>query len=1077
MQMISNKNVSIFLCFLFLSFAVQSQVMMAPTLPMQDSMEAMQKILTYNIKNKGTPSNFSSLKIPKYNEYLNGYYQKKQPSSICSDTAARFFWQNDSISYGLNHPYKTQNGELVLTGYFQRAFPPYKNGSIVLRTDLNGNVVWGKKFDSSNSVNNHSSDYYRALELNGGDLILVGRTNNRVSGNQDLVITKTNSSGNIIWSKTYKSRLWGTGSGSADYFYVQQIKQDPSSGDVYFTGPFWSDGRALVRLNPNNGIIIWSRAYNSGSSFDNSFGIDIRPQEIRLFGRTINSLQTKSDISIYKISKINGDTINTRFFTTNDTNGSKTNFLSLEPLVVTNDGHYLVAGRPYGSFQYMWNGTTPFFQGSVAEFDSSLNFVKAYCFKNYIESNGYNTRITTFPDKTGVFSMLSYISSYSANVYLSHFADSNIIKQRRRYYSGEGISYEPLAAQLPNGGTMTVKLLGDSAANLNKIEFLKTFPSDTSSACLGYNDNSTFIYSFAYVPPSFNEAGMVKSNVFEESANKTFVSFPIIPQLGPACFQISHCDTIKVLSSVSVICQSQPLNIIVRKNFGCGSRISWQYPNNTVNNIIQQNDSSFLFYFSNTWSGYIYGSIQGCSLLKDSIFISVLQAPISLDLGPDTSICPSNAILLNAHQGYSTYLWQNGSTDSILVVTAPGTYFVKTTDACGGIFRDTVIVSPRTTQPISIGIDRQKCNNDTIQLSIPGNFISYQWLPNYNISSTVAQMVTVNPSVDTTYFARAEKTPGCFSYDTVHITVNHSPIINLGIDTSICFGQTLTLNAGAGFINYLWSNGVITQQLPVNTVGTYHVIATTADNCTSKDSITLKRIFALPLVKINHGNELCLGTSRILDGGSFAGYLWQDNSTLRTFTVSNLGTYYVTITDSNNCKASDTARFTTLLNVPKNFLPRDTSICDYGTINLTPSSIFLNYLWNNGTTNANLAIEKAGIYWLEVKDSKGCMGKDSIQVFPKQCLNGLFVPNAFTPNGNGKNDVLKAMLFGNVKSILFSVYNKYGELLFRTTDVNMGWNGVFKGVPQVQGTYIWTCSYILDGKPMTIEKGTVILIR
>ncbi len=1060
-----------------MSLAAESQVFFRPSQYMLDSTEAMHKLLSFGTQNIKNPYQNTSRNTTTPLTFTNNNFIEKQTSIICFDTAARFFWRNDSIYFGVNHPYITQSGDVLLTGFYQKSLPPYQTGLVVFKTDVNGNLLWGKRYDSINNITNNYSDYYRTIELIGGTLLFAGRTNNRVSGNNDLLITKTDNIGNIIWSKTYKSTLWGQGSGSSDYFYVQQIKQDPSSGDVYFTGPFWSDGRGLVRLNSVNGDIIWSKAYNSGSAFDNSFGLDIRPQEIRLFGRTLNYSQTKADVSIYRISKVNGDTINTRFFTTNDTNGIKTNFLSQEPLQVTNDGHYLLAGRPFGSYQYLWNGTTPLFQGSVAEFDSSLNFVKAYCFQNFIESNGYNTRVTTFPDKTGVFSMFAYISSYTADVYINHFNNNQIIKQRRKHYAGEGISYEPLAAQLPNGGTMTIKLLGDSAANLNKIEFLKTYPSDTSSSCIGYNDNSTSIYSFGYIPLTYNQAGVIKSNIFVESINKTFFSTSVPVQLSPACFQISHCDTLKILTPFAVICQSQALQITTRKNVGCGANIIWQYPNNIVSSVQQQNDSSYSFNFTGSWSGYLYGTIQGCNLIKDSIFITVLQAPAFLNIGPDTSICPANTIILNAHTGYSSYLWQNGSTDSIYTVTAPGIYYVKTTDACGGVFRDTVNVRPRSIETISIGPDRNKCNNDTIHLSMPDNFISYGWLPNYNISSINAQMVTVNPFTNTTYYARAEKSPGCFSFDTVHITVYNSPIINLGKDTSICLGQSLNFDAGTGFTNYLWSNGSLTQQINVNTTGTYYVNATTINNCISKDTIILRQVYALPIVQLNHSTELCIGSSKIFDGGIFASYLWQDNSTHRTFTANNLGIYYVTVTDIHNCKASDTARITSSLPLPTDFLPLDTAICNYSIISLQATSSFANYMWSNGIINAKVVIDKPGLYWLEVKDNKGCIGRDSIKVLLKQCMNGLFVPNAFTPDGNGKNDRLKALLFGNISSVEFNIYNKYGQLLFRTTDINQGWDGIFKGIAQKSGTYVWTCKFAIDSSPIIQQQGTVILIR
>jgi gliding motility-associated-like protein len=1064
-------------CFMLTALTATSQVSTQLKPYAQDSMDAMHRLpsslMLQNQKQgaiRGTGHKASVLPA------ISSGTGVTAATSVCYDTSARFFLSNDSFYCYTNSPYVTQDGNLLHTGGIVR-YGQYASSAAVLKTSFNGNLIWGKRYDSANNIIYNGSSYYRVIELLDGSLLLAGYTNNNVSGNDDLVFTKTDNNGNIIWSKTYKSRLWGTGHGSADYFYVQQMKQDPASGDVYFTGPFWADGKGLVRLNPANGNIVWSRAYNAGSAFDTPFGLDIRPQEIRLFSKALNSPQNRSDLNIYRINKATGDTISTRFYTSNDTTNIKTNFLSSEPLQVTSDGHYVLAGKCFGQYQYLWNGITPLYQAAVAEFDSNFNFIKAYCIKNAIESNSYSTRITSYPDKTGFFTMQRYISSYNSDVYTIHFNDGQIVKQRLRNYPAEGFSYMPLAARLPNGGSITIRLMWDSAVNLGNLEFIKMHPSDTASACIGLNGNYSYIYPFGYMPAPFNEAGYVQSNTLEESVNKTFTATPVTANLTPGCFQVSHCDTLKLLPSASVICVSQTLQITVRKNAGCGSNVTWQYPATVVSAAQQVNDSVFAFTFAGPWAGYMYGSIQGCGPVKDSVFISVLQAPAFLNLGPDTSLCPGNTIVLNAHTGYATYLWQNGSTDSTFTVTTPGMYSVQTTDACGGIFRDTVIVNPRPPVPVYIGPDRTKCNNDTLQLQAPAGFISYQWLPNYNISSTTAQLVTVNPQIDTTYYVKAEKTPGCFGFDTVHIIVYRSPAINLGNDTNICAGQVLTLNAGTGFASYVWSNNAASQQITVNTAGTYSVKATTTQGCTSKDTLTLTAVNALPVITLNKNPELCIGSSRVLDPGAFATYLWQNGSTGRTYTTSNIGRYYVRVTNTNGCSASDTMYINTLLPLPANFLPADTAICNYGTITLQAVLPFAAYLWSTGNSTAVTVIDKPGIYWLEVKDAKDCTGRDTIQVLPKQCLKGLFVPNAFTPDGDGKNDKLKALLFGDTRFFEFSIYNRYGELIFKTTDTNQRWDGTFKGKSQEAGTYVWTCKYILADEPLAQQQGTVLLIR
>lgn len=201
-------------------------------------------------------------------------------TKLCYDTFKRFLLANDSLNYYSNNTLPTSDGNLLLCGQYAKKSFPYANGGFLMKFDYNGNLLWQKLYDSVNHPRNHWLYYYRALELQDKTILLTGETKNLNTGNDDLIITKTDNRGNIIWSKIYNSRLWGFGDGSADYFYVVQMKQDTLTGDVFITGPFWTSGCALVRFNPTTANIVWSKAYQSGGDFNAPFGLDILPNEI-----------------------------------------------------------------------------------------------------------------------------------------------------------------------------------------------------------------------------------------------------------------------------------------------------------------------------------------------------------------------------------------------------------------------------------------------------------------------------------------------------------------------------------------------------------------------------------------------------------------------------------------------------------------------------------------------------------------------------------------------------------------------------------------------------------------------------
>ena len=489
-------------------------------------------------------------------------------------------------------------------------------------------------------------------------------------------------------------------------------------------------------------------------------------------------------------------------------------------------------------------------------------------------------------------------------------------------------------------------------------------------------------------------------------------------------------------------------------------------------------DTTVQVRFNKAWQGMLDAEIQtSCGLLRDSLKITVVPSPGSLNLGEDTAVCPGNSVLLNAKSGYASYRWNNGSTDSVLIVTAPGKYFADVQDACGNLFSDTVNVVAAPPIPFDIGPDRKKCDNDTLHLTAPGGFLNYSWTPAYDINTQTGQRVIVQPAADTIYFVKAEKTPGCFAYDTIRIKVNQSPPISLGADKNFCSGDSAILDAGAGFTQYQWSTGSSAQRIVVGTTGSYSVTAYTAEGCKSNDTLRVNNVWPNPVVSLNDNPDLCAGSTRILQPGSFISYLWQDGSTASTFAVTSRGTYYVTVIDNNQCKGSDTVRIVRYLPPPVNFLPADTSICNYGTMLLKASTNFINYKWSNNSTSPSITITSPGVYWLRVTDASNCTGKDSIVVKSKNCLNGFYIPNAFTPDNNGRNDFFKPFIGGVVKKYQFMIYNRWGQIIFTTNDQHKGWDGKLAGIDQDPNVFVWTCTYQIENQSVKKEKGTVVLMR
>jgi gliding motility-associated-like protein len=544
------------------------------------------------------------------------------------------------------------------------------------------------------------------------------------------------------------------------------------------------------------------------------------------------------------------------------------------------------------------------------------------------------------------------------------------------------------------------------------------------------------------------------------------------------CGNNSACSSLDLQGPTLICDTTNTYSFPVVRNPGCNGIVVWKM-DTLASQVKIISISDTLLKLKVRVSGQFKLSAKvfaNCGWLEDSMTVQATAAVGKLDLGKDTALCPGNTYALHAGTGFSSYLWQDGTTDSVFTATKPGLYYVEVT-SCGNTMKDSVTITAAPPIPFTVGPDRSKCNADTLHLSAPSGFINYTWINNYNISSTTTQSVVVNPLVDTAYYITAEKTPGCFAYDTVRVTVNHSPQIDLGADKSFCSGDSAVFNAGSGFSIYQWNNGGTSPQITVRSAGSYSVTGTTAQGCKSYDTIRILNVYSNPIVLLDHTPSLCIGAIRVLDAGNFSTYLWNNGSSSRTFTINDIGVYAVEVSDKNGCKGSDSTTITTLLPLPNDFLPADTAICSYGSLELKPLRTYSSSLWSNGASAPSITITQPGLYWLQVKDANNCTGKDTILVGPKDCMKGFYIPTAFTPNGDGKNDVFRPMLFGNVKKYQFTIYNRWGQAVFQTSDLSKSWDGTFGGETQDSNVFIWSCTYQFEGEEIKQEKGTVVVIR
>jgi gliding motility-associated-like protein len=306
------------------------------------------------------------------------------------------------------------------------------------------------------------------------------------------------------------------------------------------------------------------------------------------------------------------------------------------------------------------------------------------------------------------------------------------------------------------------------------------------------------------------------------------------------------------------------------------------------------------------------------------------------------------------------------------------------------------------------------------------------------------------------------------------VTVTPSP-------GSICPGDFLQLNAGGSALSYSWNAastlnttlGPVVIATPLVTT-TYLVTGTDVNYCT-KQAPVIVVVNPLPKPDLGPDKSICTGSVSIISPGNFSKYLWQDNSTQSNLTVNNIGTYWVNVENSFGCKGADTVRIISFFTSPENFLPGNTSFCK-GSQQVIVVPGYAQYLWYDGSILPEIAIREFGQYTLTVKDYNGCYGTDSITLSDAKCIR-YAIPNAFTPNQDGKNDVFRPFITQNVTDYKMMIWSRWGQIVFNTNQPQKGWDGLYNGSLQPAGTYIYIIHFTdSDGLPVDL-KGTFNLIR
>ncbi|MBS1646601.1 MAG: PKD domain-containing protein [Bacteroidetes bacterium] len=515
---------------------------------------------------------------------------------------------------------------------------------------------------------------------------------------------------------------------------------------------------------------------------------------------------------------------------------------------------------------------------------------------------------------------------------------------------------------------------------------------------------------------------------------------------------------------------------------------------------------------------------SGCSSTgTTTITVNALPLPVAMSNTP----CLNQPLTFSCTPGgLANYVWTGPNsyaatgatpTQSVSTAGSAGVYTVVVTDnqmpACVNYTTVTVSIYPL---PVITATTTPVCTNQTIQLSASGG-VSYQWSgpgsPAFSSTLQNPQIPNAVVSEDGNYSVLAVDAHGCKSGNVARVLVYPLPIISVNTAT-ICLGQqTATLTAN-GASTYVWSPASgLSSSIGTSVYGdpsvasNYTVTGTDTNGCvsTATTSVFVNQLPIVSMASVTPGCvPLCtsVGVSSTPPANSYSCTFGNGQSisptSLAAASSFSLSTCYnsagsfpirVTVTDINSC-ISSASTIVLAYPIPKAdfvYQPNPVSI-------LNPEVSFLNqsvgqitnYSWSFGDGGSASVLSPAHTYadtgtyqvTLIVVSAQGCTDT-TIRPLVVQNDYALYVPNAFTPNGDGKNDVFAAVGDG-VKTFGLSIYDRWGNLLYYTSSMNVGWNGTMqnKGGDVLQeDVYVWKIDAVDFSNKSRSLSGTVTLIK
>ena len=439
--------------------------------------------------------------------------------------------------------------------------------------------------------------------------------------------------------------------------------------------------------------------------------------------------------------------------------------------------------------------------------------------------------------------------------------------------------------------------------------------------------------------------------------------------------------------------------------------------------------------------------------------------------------------------GY-TYSWTNSATSDTIknIPSALYTVTVRDTQGCTAIAHIN-ITQPSTALSATISHTDITCfglSNGTAHGTASGGTPGYTYL-----WSNTATTDTIKNLSAATYTLTVKDTLGCTATapvtiaqpTTLSVSIAHTDVTCKGLSN----GTTqATATGGTSGYTYLWDNGQTTSNLTGLAASADTVIATDANGCTasaitniapSSDTLTIDTTATAAICGLSNGT---VGVTPSGGSGTYQ-YQWSNSSaTTATLTGLSGGTYDVLVTDNNGCTGTKSVSIPQLPAISASVTTQNDSCAlqkGNADITVTNGHGTYSYIWvPTGTDPLRL---DSGNYSVTITDSLGCTTAQSfvIENVSNGCSSIILFPTGFTPNGDGKNETFHAVYTPDLDHFQMRIYDRWGQLIFETSDHTQGWDGTYRNIAQPIGVYVWFAEYNFNNKPKQGKTGNITLLR